>query len=142
MGKLLFIFVLGQGHMNVCLSVAKSLINKYPEHEVYFNVDEEFYKKVKSFCPLFKPVLMNKIELPSDDDAKKSKEKFLELFFKTGIEQYFGNFEPISKFQDIYINTQSQIEKVIAQVQPDVILMDQLFSLPFVQNKNIPWYFN
>lgn len=33
MGKLLFIFCLGQGHMNVCVSVAKQLLDKYPEHE-------------------------------------------------------------------------------------------------------------
>ena len=140
MGKLLFIFIFGQGHMNVCVNVAKYLLYKYPEHEVYFNVDGEYFKKIKSSCNLFKPVQMDELDFDNPRKEAKFQEKFIDSFFKSGIERFVAALEPVSKFQDLYILCQGRIEKVIAQVQPDVILMDQLCNLPFVQNKKIPWY--
>ena len=80
---------------------------------------------------------MEKLELPPEDE--KTVEKFRQAFYKTGLDHYKRQLEPVKKVLDIYISAQGIIEKVIEQVQPDVILLDQLFNLPFVENKNVPW---
>lgn len=132
--------------MNVCVSVAKLLLAKYPEHECYFSTDEEYYLKIKSACHLFKPVLMDKLDEPNPRKTEDFQEEFRENFFRAGLNRYVASFAPISKYEDLYIQAQSKIEKVIDQVEPDVILLDQLFNLPFVENKinpktnkRIPW---
>lgn len=143
MGKLLFVFSLGQGHVNVCLNIGKLLLAKYPEHEVYFNVNEEFKKKVQNSSHLFKPVVMDKSDPPNPVDPvdeKDSIEQFRLNFYKTGLKKYIAGFDSMVYILDKYIMAQDKIEKVIDQVKPDVILMDQLFNLPFVENKGLPWY--
>ena len=80
---------------------------------------------------------MEKLELPPEDE--KEIEQFRQAFHKTGLDHYKSSLKPVKKLHEIYIMAQSTIEKVIEQVQPDVILLDQLFNLPFVENKNIPW---
>ena len=106
---------------------------------MFFNVDEEFAKKIENSGRLLKPVLMDKLELPPPEEQKEEREKFGENFYKTGLDRYKTAFVPIDRIQDIYIKAQGIIEKVIRQVQPDVILLDQLFNLPFVENKSIPY---
>ena len=78
-------------------------------------------------------------ELPTPEEQKENQDKFRENYYKTGLKRYKIVMEPVDFVQDIYIKAQSIVEKVIDQVQPDVILMDQLFNLPFVENKNKPY---
>lgn len=124
------------------MTIAKQLLDKYPEHTVYFNVDEEFAPKVKASNGRFIPVLMEKLdqpEPPSEETLEERKERFRRNYLKTGLDRYKHSLEPIERIQGIFINFQEAIEKVIDRVQPDVILIDHLFNLPFVENKNVPY---
>lgn len=123
--------------MNVCVSVAKLLLAKYPEHEVYFNTDDVFAEKIKNACHLFKPVIMGEVKFP--ESREDSIKKFEESLFEVGLNRYLSNFKDISRIQQIYIMNQSAVEEVIDRIKPDVILLDQLFNVPYVQNKNLPW---
>lgn len=138
MGKLLFIFLLGQGHLSVCASVAKALLYKYPEHEIYFLADDEFAEKVKKISPLFKPVLIDVVKPPTDGDSKFMTE-FGKNFYKVSKERYSSAFFPFEMIMHIYKLNQKKTEAIINEIKPDVILIDQLFNLPYVENKNIPW---
>lgn len=82
---------------------------------------------------------MDKLDLPTPEELKEYQEKFWQRYYKTGLERYKSALGPVDTIQHIYIKAQGIIEKVIDQVQPDVILMDQLFNLPFVENKNKPY---
>lgn len=139
MGKLLFVSILATGHLNVCQQLAKLLIYKYPEHDVYFCVDEEFAKKIKDSCQLFKPVVMEKFDFLNPRKQADFIEKFKENFYRSGLKKYMTNLYSISQFQDLFILMQERIEKIIYEIKPDVILMDHLVDLPFVLNKKIPW---
>ena len=128
--------------MSACMTVAKQLLDNYPEHTVYFNVDEEFEQKIQASNALFRPVLMKKLDqpdLPSAETLEERKERFRTNYMKIGLDRYKHSLVPIERIQEIFICAQDAIEAVIDRVQPDVILVDHLFNLPFVENKNVPW---
>ena len=82
---------------------------------------------------------MDKLDLLPPDEQKKNQETFWKNYYKTGLDRYKIALLPVETVYDIYIKAQHIVEKVIDQVQPDVILMDQLFNLPFVENKGVPY---
>lgn len=107
MGKLLYIFLLSQGHMSVCVTVAKMLLYKYPDHEIYFATDNEYAEKVKKLSPLFKPVIYE-VEKPDPEEEKKFLSEFGKNFYLTGKERQRANFFPFEMMQQIYISNQKK----------------------------------
>lgn len=88
-------------------SVAKLLLYKYPEHQVYFAVEnEEYFEKVTNECSLFKAVMIDKLDKPNPRKSKEFQEKFVLNFFRTGIIRYRHAIDPVSKYQDYFIMSQ------------------------------------
>uniref|UniRef100_A0AAN0N789 UDP-glycosyltransferase n=1 Tax=Polyphagotarsonemus latus TaxID=1204166 RepID=A0AAN0N789_9ACAR len=139
MGKLLFIFLFGQGHFNICLSVAKKILVQNPEHTIHFVVNEPFKEKIEKISPLFQTISFKK----EDEELIKlilgNPESLKETFYLKGGERYIANINILDLFQEFFKILQHGFDEIINNLQPDFILVDSIINLPFVENKNIPW---
>ena len=66
MGKLLFVPMLTYGHFNCLVNLGRLLIEKHPEHQVYFLVSDKWADKLAKWEPRFESLVYLK-----DEDAWK-----------------------------------------------------------------------
>uniref|UniRef100_A0AAN0N5W5 UDP-glycosyltransferase n=1 Tax=Polyphagotarsonemus latus TaxID=1204166 RepID=A0AAN0N5W5_9ACAR len=139
MGKLLFVFFFGQGHFNICVSIAKKLLVQNPEHTIHFIVNGPFEKKIKKISPLFQAIRLKQEDEDTINQIHENPDSFKEMFYYQGGERYIANMNILDLVQQFYKKVEKGFDEIIHNLQPDFILVDSIISLPFTENKNIPW---
>lgn len=131
--RIAFYSILSSGHMNVCVSLAKAILDQHADKvDIYFVCDQEWETKLRKMDERIKLV---RIEYDSDEAKNRMADmvdKFKMFLSLPHIEKTIGTWQA-------FINDRSTIEidKVsgvqIKKINPDFLLCDQIFSLPAMQ---------
>ena len=136
--KVLFVPVEGVGHINACISLGQTLLRA--NHKVVFAVTERWEKPLTRYG--FEVALFSRGE---------QNDKVMLQFYQAGKlfkEKKLSNLSPFEKIM-VDGDTKFQNEKayklddklgeIIDFVEPDIIVVDQFFTIPSVVNSGIPW---
>lgn len=140
--KILCIPVNGTGHINACQGLCEELRDR--NHEVVFLLDPDFKGRLTKYG--FKEVLLPAPEKATSGDGKLFWESFVEqnaqLFAEPPLQQ-LSNLLPIifKTMFEMQNASEVTIKEVIANLNPDIIILDSYVSLPPVVNSSdgIPW---
>jgi UDP:flavonoid glycosyltransferase YjiC (YdhE family) len=140
--RIMFIPFAAVGHVNAAVGMAQVLMNS--GHEVVFYISDQWKNKFAKYG--IKELLYEEPikEYVSDKDPAAV---WAELCKMIGI---FNGSSPLQKMKNMYgdnyqkfiglhIKFDKMIEKVLPLIKPDVIMCDQLISLPSVELSGIPW---
>lgn len=147
MGKVMFFPILSMGHLNLGTTLGKLLQAKFNgQHEFVILTDIRFKTKLEVMCPFARLRLYRNPKLPSDFDPTKDQDPTVRLIddlsksFDMPIEDRFKRqCMHFTQMANNWKETRSEIESIIADEKPDFIFYDNLFAIPFVMNKSIPW---
>ena len=150
---------------NVCVTLAKSILNNHPDVEVYFIVDKEWEGKLGKFDERFK---FGVIECDNQQENRLEKllienEALLKLPLlerttvslwttltgdQTGLEMDMKagkglstDLLPCEMTPLLLLTLLFFSEKKICHIRPDVLLCDQAFHLPSMHSLDIPFFF-
>ena len=146
--KLLFFCDLSAGHFNVATNLARTILKLYgDQYQTWFLVNNEYKKFVLKRVPQAKFLLYSRRpdqKAADDDNDEESKQHTIEMFSTWGAkwqEQDRVKFvlDGGHSYLDCYddsIAIYPHITKLIKELQPDVILVDSLMTIP--TGTNIP----
>lgn len=127
--KIVFYSLLSYGHFNVCVSLAKAMLDKHSDKvEIYFVCDKQWEEKLKKMDDRFK---MLKFEYETKaaenrlDTILESYKQYLEM------PTYLDRLIAIKKrvtVGDTKLETDSKVEKLLHELSPDFLL--------YVKNSN------
>lgn len=157
MGKLLIVPMLTFGHFNACVNIGRLLIDRHPEHEIYFLASDKWADKLAKWEPRFKSLVYMK-----DEDAWKRNNEMLEkerkingdqkqesqkngydslsnLIDQVGNEWEKPTIEGIKKLNGLLTccletmyDHRTKIEQLVEELDPDVIAFDTIIMIPFL----------
>jgi len=141
-GKILFIPMCTQGHINYCVPLANRFIELYgDENEVHFALNQEYTDKLKKQVPLAKFTVYE-----NPEEKKYTGHWLVEVmqqFAKTwsdDLVSYTHNCAPVLEMNFKGLKEMYPIlNEIIDEIKPDFIIFDQLFSLPTGKDRGIPW---
>jgi MGT family glycosyltransferase len=157
MGRFLFFPLFTSGHLNVCISIAQRIQLLYPTQHEFFILIDQFnrakyqlrfpdIKWIEFQLPSTEPNDLNKNDQTTSSDAKVGQDMILDMMLE---ESQFWPLEPLAKeiaFMPFYMDLiglfeqlEPEINRQIDLISPDVILIDQLFSMPIGMDRKIPW---
>ena len=137
--KVLFLPLEGVGHVNACVSLAQELIRC--GHNVSFALKEGWRGKLEKYG-------IEEVLLKSEDESNKLGDNTMrgermvisgEIGSKTPLEKAksngFGNHRRV----DSRIKLDKVVEKLLTDICPEVIIVDQFYTIPSVVTSGIPW---
>ncbi|KAI2797952.1 hypothetical protein BLOT_013861 [Blomia tropicalis] len=154
--KILFFAVDAAGHLNACVGLAQALVER--GHKVKFLLNESFKGQFGKFGfdeMLLKPAPMpnfegkeKKTDEPPVNPIKVMAEMLLKSGFlssKTPLEKMkenkkFGD-EFLTRIYDGLVHFNPQIEEIIKNEKPDLLIVDHFIVPPCFPKSGIPWMF-
>ena len=166
MGKVLFVPMLTFGHFNCCVNISRLLIERHPEHQIYFLVSDKWAEKLKKWEPRVKSLIYMKDE----DTWKRNREEQEEILKKEGkltnenkkqpekngldslaslIDDIGDQWEkpPIEAVKNMksllsccletMYDHRAKIEQLVEELDPDVVAFDTVIMIPFLWKKRV-----
>ena len=139
--RILFVPLEGVGHINACLSLAQELIKS--GHQVIFAINEGWKNKLVNYG--IEEVLyeiQDDDRKRGDDPAKYMGETLVKvgnISDKTPLEKAKNRGKRMHIRIDFYKKLDLIVEPLISNIKPDVIVVDQFFTIPSVETSGIPW---
>lgn len=134
--KIVFVCLLDFGHLQIPIALGKSLLYRDPNNEIYFIVDKETDQKVKRKCSQFKTIVFDPPKLEEFNDRHKRRAKNFGLEneerFKEGVVNH-------GKLTDLWKSRQYIYQDLIKKLNPDLIIVENLFNLPFIMCMGFKW---
>lgn len=155
MGRLLFFPLFTSGHLNVCLTLAQRILDLEPnQHEIYVLIDLYNQRKFSLRFPAFhwltyeippaSPANSDSTETVTSNDEVPN--LVLDMILE---ESQYWPLDPLPKeitfapnyieLVDLFEHLEPELRSKINQVNPDVILIDQLFTFPIGIDAKVPW---
>ncbi|XP_054152695.1 NDP-glycosyltransferase YjiC-like, partial [Oppia nitens] len=132
--------IAGVGHVNACVAVGQRLLDS-GNYRVVFAISEQLKGKLEAYGFEEALIAEDKPEAKDVDPAKYFAKKLLEsgmLTDQTPLEMLKHRKKgPIDRVQ-LYKKLDKDMETVISDVKPDVILIDHFFCIPSVELSGIP----
>lgn len=130
--RILMYPLLSSGHMNVCISLAKAILDQHSDKvDVYFTCENEWEKKLQKIDQRFKLLNINYSQEATDrivDEIEKMKAT-LKL---SKLEKVNTMWESVMNDKEIMkIDKLSEVQ--IKKLDPHFLVCDQIFSLPAMQ---------
>ena len=137
--KILFSAIEAVGHMNACVGLAQVLIAS--GHECIFSISKHWEGKLVKYG--IKEHLLANYKVDGDDDpGTYFSRKFIDS-------SAIGEYSALKKrkavwrniystFEDIFKVVDNDLEGIIRNLKPDVIIVDNVFTLPCVVKSGIP----
>lgn len=137
------------GHMNAVIGLCQALCER--DHQIYFVIESGYSGKLKQYG--FEEIVLESKSKSSDqtDQTQNPVKYYAEKIRAMGV---LSNLSPREKFesmvkrgnvfQDINekdIEEEIQIKRVIEEIQPDLILIDNLTIPPCILRGKTPWIF-
>ena len=138
--KILFIPIHAVGHVNSAIGMAQVLIKR--GHEVLFLITDQWKDKLTKYG--IKEVLYQ--EPDEEDISGKDPATFWAEKIKEG--GLLGDLSSIEKVANMYKDDKyltkqfkfdKMVEEALKEIRPDVMVCDQVFTLPSINNSGIPW---
>ena len=136
--KIAFYSVLCTGHLNVCKSIAKALLDNYSDKiDIYFIVDVLWAEKLREFDSRFKfAIISSSKEAESRiEDLVDKLEPFLSLPLVDRMIESWKNFLDWNVIPEI----DRKSEEKIREIGADLLICDQVCYLPAILNCKIPY---
>ena len=130
------------GHTNVCVTIGKALLNKYPEQvEIYFMLDELWKEKISKHDSRFKFCTFQ-YDKKEQENSIVDFMDLLEPITKLPLVERMGKlWTSFDKERDDDLKWDQKIGDLLVELKPDLILMDQMVLLPSVVRANCPYAF-
>ncbi|XP_054152696.1 NDP-glycosyltransferase YjiC-like [Oppia nitens] len=128
----------GVGHVNACVAVGQRLLDS-GNYRVVFAISELLKGKLKAYS--FEEALIPEDIPEVVDPVKCFAKKLLEMGMltdQTPIEMLKHSRKGPVDLVQLYKKLDKDMEQVISDVKPDVILIDHLFCVPSVELSGIP----
>lgn len=146
MGKILVYCAPEYGHMNIALEICKAVLERSPECEVAFVVDDVCKQIVANVNPKFKSLVFDEPPPPTSDDGKEGVRVPFQLIEML---RPFGELDRVNRnklFARLLIkiihyceSIQGELDRFVKEFKPDLILIDHVGLQPNLVNKGIPW---
>jgi UDP:flavonoid glycosyltransferase YjiC (YdhE family) len=147
MGKLLFFCAPEYGHMNMSIAIGKAILDRSARsHQVYFIVDENWKKLLFNIDSRFMPLVFKTPDPPKTEDGREGVPVPLQLVELT---HPFGSLDRVGrnklfarllvKIIDFCESIQDDVDRLVDEIKPDLILIDHFALQPNLVNKGIPW---
>ena len=142
-----FFQIQNAGHVTLGLTVMKYMYATFGDVNEFLIVCDIRYKaKSLQECPfarvrLFKnPVLPEGFDPDTDlDPNHKQMDEAGKSFGKPLEERIFRKPAVLTRMSEELKSIQPEVEAIIDELKPDFILFDNLFNIPYLTNKSIPW---
>lgn len=138
--KIAFYCILATGHVNLCASIGKVLLDLFPDQiEIYFFVDELWRQKLEKIDSRFKYVIC---VYDTYDEARlksiiENVEKFMGMPLIDRLKGVYDLF--------VYDSTEEEIDKVVEEaiedLKPNLVLCDQFRLLPSLLTTKVNYGF-
>ncbi|CAG2102502.1 unnamed protein product [Medioppia subpectinata] len=139
----LFVPINAAGHLNACISIAELLIGA--GHRAVFAIETMFKTFVEPFAIEVISLTDNFTTGPPEADSDPNKHVAKQVM-SSGM---FSDLPPIEKMQNLsklmasriagHIAVDREVETIVKQINPDLIVLDQHFPLPYVEACGIPY---
>lgn len=139
--------ILNLGHLNVLVSIVKTIRRLYQDkYDIYFLVDKE-YKEIVSKKLDNINFLMFSRNPDEEDDGKGTTKRTIELFSRLGgtwAEQDRIKFNKTGGHGYLFLmkgwdKVHPIVTKIIQDLKPDLIIIDLIITIPTGTNLNIPY---
>ena len=130
------------GHTNVCVTIAKVLLNNYPgQVEIYFLLDPIWQEKISKLDSRFKFKVFQ-YDRKEQENQTTDFMDLLEPITKLPLVQRMGSlWTSFADQRDDELEWDRRIGDLLVELKPDLILMDQMFLLPAVIRAGCPYAF-
>ena len=138
--KIVFYSILSTGHLQVCASIGKALLDKKDsDYEVTFIVDKRWPKTLAKIDERFKFAVVE-YELQNMGMRMGKLIKNLEDSLKMNEYDRIYNIWKIFVFEDeLFMLIDEKSEEKIKEINPDFLLCDQNWILPTMINSKVPY---
>lgn len=132
--KICFYSIMCSGHLNVCVSLAKSILDNHSDKvDVYFVCNEEWEAKLRKMDDRFK---LAKYEYKTNEAKNRTShmiDSFKAFLKKPHLEKVIGIWHILLEDKAI-VEIDALSREQIRKINPDFLLCDQVFSLPGMQD--------
>ena len=132
------------GHINACHGLCEQLLDR--GHRVIFLIDADFAGRLEKYG--FEEVFVDNVDIPCTkvyvEEGKEFWQVFMEknadLYSKPAREQITDLFPYLFDMMfDIQLAVSDSYEKIINDIQPDLIIRDGYVDFPIITAGSIPW---
>uniref|UniRef100_A0AAN0LIZ6 UDP-glycosyltransferase n=1 Tax=Polyphagotarsonemus latus TaxID=1204166 RepID=A0AAN0LIZ6_9ACAR len=139
--KIAFFSLLESGHLNLCSSVATTLLNKYfDKFEIYFFTDQKWADKLSEKDSRFKFEIYEYETKEQEnflEDMVNQLEPLLSLSHVEKMKILLKSFD----YKDDFVYVDQEVSKLIKKLKPDYILCDLFCHMPALVENKIPYSF-
>ena len=137
--KILFIPISAVGHVNSAIGMAQVLLER--GHKIVFAISDQWRGKLAKYG--FEEVLFKREGAEEDEDPVKGWALHilkLGLFNKeSALKSALNKVKAKTDLFEAQMKLDKEIEDLLPQIKPDVIICDQIVGLPSVETSGIPW---
>ncbi|CAG2109983.1 unnamed protein product [Medioppia subpectinata] len=137
--KVLFVPLLNAGHVNPCIAIAEQLIDS--GHRAVFAVDSVWSGKLTAYG--IDEIVLAKTDRPlhsPNDTPDATREMMASVMFSdaSALQKAIIRAKHSDLWTKYAIKMDKQLERLLPDIRPDVIIVDQLIALPAVELSGIP----